>query len=39
MSFYWDYCCGGLCGYGSLAFYKKEGGIWKQYMVLFDWTS
>jgi hypothetical protein len=37
--FYYDYACGGLCGYGLLAIYRKEGTEWKLFYSISQWVS
>jgi len=37
--FYYDYCCGGLCGEGHLVIYKREGNEWKRWWGLYGWVS
>jgi len=37
--FYYDYACGGLCGYGLLGIYKKEGDEWKLLYTISQWVS
>ena len=37
--FYYDYGCGGLCGYGELAIYKKETNKWKRWKSIYSWIS
>jgi hypothetical protein len=37
--FYYDYSCGGLCGYGDFAIYKKENGKWTYWGRISSWIS
>jgi len=37
--FYAHFTCGGLCGEGHLALYKKEGNTWKEVKTYCDWIS
>ncbi len=37
--FYYDYFCGGLCGQGILAVYKKENNSWKYWYEIYNWVS
>ncbi|MHA4895727.1 hypothetical protein ACXZ1K_13320 [Pedobacter sp. PWIIR3] len=37
--FEYGYYCGNRCGEGSLAFYYKIDGKWKEWMVLVKWES
>jgi len=37
--FYSDNMCGGLCGYGSLILYKKEGNQWMEVKSYCNWVS
>jgi len=36
---YYGYSCGGLCGYGELALYKKENGKWVHWVAISSWIS
>jgi hypothetical protein len=38
-AFYYDSHCGGLCGDGVLAIYRKEKGHWVMWFVLYEWIS
>ena len=37
--FYHAYSCGGLCGYGEFALYKKENGQWVRWTSISAWIS
>ncbi len=37
--FYYGYGCGGLCGYGDFAVYKKENGKWTYWGSITSWIS
>lgn len=37
--FYYEYRCGSECSEGVLAMYRKEKGIWKHYITIYDWIS
>ncbi len=37
--FYHAYSCGGLCGYGEFALYKKENGKWVHWVAISSWIS
>ncbi len=37
--FYSDYSCGGLCGFGEFAIYRKKDSDWEKIITLFTWIS
>ncbi len=37
--FYSDYSCGGLCGSGEFAVYRKQNGVWIKIISLYSWIS
>jgi hypothetical protein len=38
-AFYYDNSCGGLCGEGVFAIYRREKNGWKRWFTIYEWVS
>jgi hypothetical protein len=38
-AFYYEYSCGGLCGEGVFAIYRREKNQWIRWFTIYEWVS